>query len=182
MLFDGTPSPLLLHTSGQVAAIVPYATAGDTVNVQVVYQNVVSNPFPVPLGSSAPAFFTADSSGSGRAAALNQDFTPNSPQNPAHSGNVVIFYATGEGLTLPAGVDGQPAVVPLPAPVLSVKVTIGGQPAIVQYAGAAPGLVAGVLQVNAVIPSGIVPGNTVPVTMTVGGTATQTGISIAAIQ
>jgi uncharacterized protein (TIGR03437 family) len=37
---------------------------------------------------------------------------------------------------------------------LPVSVTIGGQAAQVLYAGAAPGQVAGVLQINAVVPDG----------------------------
>ncbi len=40
-----------------------------------------------------------------------------------------------------------------PAPVLPVSVTIDGLPAQVLYAGAAPGLVAGVLQINVVVPA-----------------------------
>ena len=40
-----------------------------------------------------------------------------------------------------------------PAPQLAVSVLIGGQPAQVEFAGEAPGFVAGVLQVNAVIPT-----------------------------
>jgi uncharacterized protein (TIGR03437 family) len=34
-------------------------------------------------------------------------------------------------------------------------VTIGGQPATVGYQGAAPGLVAGVMQINAQVPAGV---------------------------
>jgi uncharacterized protein (TIGR03437 family) len=43
----------------------------------------------------------------------------------------------------------------LPSPVLPVSVKIGGKPAQVTYAGAAPQGVAGFLQVNVVIPSGV---------------------------
>ncbi len=44
---------------------------------------------------------------------------------------------------------------------------IGGLPAQIQYAGAAPNLVSGVLQVNAVIPAGLGPGDQ-PVVVKVG--------------
>jgi uncharacterized protein (TIGR03437 family) len=40
-------------------------------------------------------------------------------------------------------------------PVAPVSLTIGGQPAKILYAGAAPFLVSGVLQVNAIVPEGI---------------------------
>ena len=40
-------------------------------------------------------------------------------------------------------------------PIAKVSATIGGQPAQIQYAGEAPGLVSGLIQVNAVVPSNI---------------------------
>jgi uncharacterized protein (TIGR03437 family) len=63
--------------------------------------------------------------------------------------------------------------------VAAVSVDIGGQPAAVQYAGAAPGLMPGVLQVNAQIPSGVSAGSSVPVHITVGGTRSQDGVTLA---
>jgi len=58
-----------------------------------------------------------------------------------------------------------------------VTVSIGGQPAQVLYAGAAPGLVAGVMQVNVRIPDGIGTG-VVPVILQVGGAASPTGVTL----
>jgi uncharacterized protein (TIGR03437 family) len=51
-----------------------------------------------------------------------------------------------------------------------VSVTIGGQTATVSYQGAAPGFVAGVMQINAQVPMGVTPGPAVPVTISVGNT------------
>jgi uncharacterized protein (TIGR03437 family) len=48
-----------------------------------------------------------------------------------------------------------------------VTVQIGGQPATVLYAGAAPDLVAGVFQINVQVPTGLQAGNQ-PVVVTVG--------------
>ena len=62
------------------------------------------------------------------------------------------MYATGEGLTNPPGIDGQITGATLAEPMLPVEVTLGGEPVTVLYAGAAPGLVAGVFQVNILIP------------------------------
>ena len=63
----------------------------------------------------------------------------------------------------------------LPAPTQKVSVRVGGPPGIgkeaaIAYAGAAPGLVAGVLQINAVIPPDAPSGN-VPIQVTVGSTS-----------
>jgi uncharacterized protein (TIGR03437 family) len=86
---------------------------------------------------------------------------------------------TGAGLTNPAGVDGQPGAAPLPKPVAPIAVTIGGVSAAVQYAGQAPGAVAGVIQINAQIPSGIQAGNAVPVVVQAGSVPTQAGVTVA---
>ncbi len=61
---------------------------------------------------------------------------------------------------------------------LPVTVTIGGLPAKMLYAGAAPGLVAGVVQINVVIPQGIAGGD-VPAEVTIGGLGSQAGVTVA---
>jgi uncharacterized protein (TIGR03437 family) len=61
-----------------------------------------------------------------------------------------------------------------------VAVTIGGVQALILYAGEAPGLIAGVLQVNAVVPAGTAAGNQ-PVVLTVGGVSSSSAVT-AAIQ
>jgi uncharacterized protein (TIGR03437 family) len=64
---------------------------------------------------------------------------------------------------------------------LPVSVTIGGRSAQVAYAGAAPGFVAGVLQLNVKIPEDLlVSGPTaVPIIVTVGGVTSQPGVAVA---
>jgi uncharacterized protein (TIGR03437 family) len=51
---------------------------------------------------------------------------------------------------------------------LPVSVTVGGIEAQVDYAGAAPFLVAGVLQVNAVVPTSLTAGGAQEVRLTIG--------------
>jgi uncharacterized protein (TIGR03437 family) len=58
-------------------------------------------------------------------------------------------------------------------------VLIGGQPATVAYKGAAPGDVAGVIQMNVTVPAGIAPGAAVPVSFTVGSKTSPSGVTIA---
>jgi uncharacterized protein (TIGR03437 family) len=62
---------------------------------------------------------------------------------------------------------------------LPVTATIGGQNATVLYQGAAPGLVAGVSQINVQVPSGVTPGPAVPVTITVGGAPSLNTVTMA---
>ena len=73
-------------------------------------------------------------------------------------GAFISLYATGEGQTSPAGLDGKVDASTPPKPVLPVTVTIGGIPSFVQYAGGVPGQIAGLMQVNVQIPSGVQPG------------------------
>jgi uncharacterized protein (TIGR03437 family) len=54
-----------------------------------------------------------------------------------------------------------------------VTVTIGGQTATVQFAGLSPGFV-GLYQVNVQIPTGLAPGNSVPLVITQAGIASNT--------
>ena len=168
--FNGVPAPMIYTWATQVAAIVPYEITGTAAQVTVTYQGQTSAAFSVPIASSAPGIFTLNSTGQGQAAAINQDgVTVNSAATPAKMGDIISLYATGEGQTTPAGVDGKPASVPYPKPILPVWVTVGGQNATVIYAGGAPGLVAGLMQVNVQIPAGFQAGSAVPVALQVDG-------------
>jgi uncharacterized protein (TIGR03437 family) len=147
--------------------------------MQVISQGQRSNSVTLPVNIVAPGIFTIDSSGHGPGAISNQDGTTNSPTNPASIGSFVFVYATGEGQTVPGGADGKPGDFPAPRPLQSVTASVGGINAPVQYAGGVTGLVAGVLQVNVQIPQGVIPGNSVPIVLTIGGTSTQSNVTLA---
>jgi uncharacterized protein (TIGR03437 family) len=176
VLFNGKAAPLVYASSGIVAAIVPYSVDGlSSVPVTVSFGGRVSRAATVPVAPTAPGIFTSDASGSGQGAVLNQDGNLNSTSNPARIGSIITLYATGEGQTSPGGVDGKLATDPtLPAPVQNVSVKIGGLPGVLTYYGAAPTLVAGVMQVNVQIPAGFAPSNSIPVVLTVGGVISPT--------
>ena len=181
ILFDGIPAPIVYATATQCSAVIPYFGATNpTTHVQVEYQGVRSEPFQITVSATAPGLFTADSSGKGQASATDSDgVTSNSPSSPAHPGSVVILWATGEGLTDPPGVDGRLAVGVVPKPLAAVSVNIGGLPATVQYAGAAPGEMPGLFQINAQIPANVQPGDKVPVHVTVGTGTSVDGVTLA---
>jgi uncharacterized protein (TIGR03437 family) len=180
VLFNGIPAPLVFVSAKQISAAVPYFGAiGATTNVQVEYQGVRSDPFSVTVSPTAPGLFTANASGSGQGSILNQDNTVNSAANPAATGSVVILWATGEGVTDPPGVDGRPAAQVQPKPVAPVSVNIGGYPATVLYAGAAPGYMPGVLQINAQMSPNVQAGNAVPVHIAIGGASSQDSVTLA---
>ncbi|MSV28382.1 MAG: hypothetical protein EXQ52_06505 [Bryobacterales bacterium] len=169
VLFGATAAPLIYTQARQVAAIVPYSVAGTTTAVTVVFNGTASNAVTMNVAASVPALFTLNGAGTGAVAALNSDGTINGDSNPANRGSIVTLFGTGEGPTIPAGVDGQINAGPtFPLPVLPVAVTIGGQPGTVTYAGGAGGAVAGLLQINVRVPDNVTAGSNVPVTATLG--------------
>ncbi len=180
VLFDGTPAPLLYSAPNQVNAIAPYSIRNKaSTQLQVVQQGQPLAALSIPVVAAAPAIFTVDGSGVGPGAILNQDYSVNSPSNPAAAGSAIMIFATGAGQTNPPGVDGQLAAAPLPQPVLPVSVQIAGLDAQVLYAGAAPGLIAGMLQVNCLVPLDSPSGLTVPIVLTIGTTPSQSPVTLA---
>jgi uncharacterized protein (TIGR03437 family) len=181
VLFDGVPAPIIYAGATQISAVVPYFGATKaTTHVQVEYQGVRSESLAIPVAATAPGLFSADFTGKGQGAIFNQDgITRNGSASPASPGSIVTIWGTGEGITNPPGVDGRAAIDVLPKPVASVSVDIGGLPASITYAGAAPGVIPGVFQINAQIPDGVQPGNQVPVHVVIGGKSSQDGLTIA---
>lgn len=180
VLFDGIPGPMVWASASQVNAIVPFGLTNPSTQVQVQYQDGISDPFNMTVAPSTPGIFSLDGSGAGQAIVLNQDGSVNSQDNPAPAGSVITLYATGAGQFNPPLADGSVVTADnLPAPVLPVSVRIGGRDAVVQYAGGAPNDVAGVLQVNVQIPSSPLSGPAVPVTLRIGDGTSQSNITIA---
>jgi trimeric autotransporter adhesin len=183
--FNGVAAPLLYASANQVAAVAPFGLTGPSAQVIVTYQGQSSVPATIQVVPSAPGLFTADGSGTGQAAAINEDGTINSASNPAPIGSVISLYATGVGQTSPAGVDGQVSTSPLARLTLPVQVYIGQNhlllsQAQLQYAGPAPGEIAGLMQINVPLIGGLTTGSAVPVAIIVGsGTVSQSSVTIA---
>lgn len=163
--FEGFPAPLFFVRDDQINAQVPYEVGGrSSVTLRVRYRGQNSRARTVQIVPAAPSIVTIDGDIT-RAVILNQDGSVNSAANPARAGEIVVFFATGEGATNPEGITGRPAAPPLPVPAAPVVVRIGGAVAQTRYAGAAPGFV-GLLQVNAIVPP-VAPGR-VPVVLSIG--------------
>jgi uncharacterized protein (TIGR03437 family) len=178
VFFDGVAAPLVYAASGQVSAVVPFGVA-DRSSTQMTIANGGETSANATLGlsPSAPGVFTVNASGSGPGAILNQDGTVNGEDNPAAAGSVVALFLTGAGATNPPSTDGTLGTNALATLTLPVSVTIGGQPAQVTYAGSAPGLLAGVAQINTEVPNGLVAGS-VQVLVAVGGAKSQSGVTL----
>jgi uncharacterized protein (TIGR03437 family) len=169
--FDNTPAPLLYAQAGQINAIVPFEVQGSSTAMTVEYNGTTYGPLALPVNTTIPGIFSVDGSGARQAAVRNQDGSLNSASNPAAKGSVISIYATGAGLMNVPTTDGAITSLtpPFPATQLSIGVEIGGVPATIQYSGAAPGLVAGAIQVNAYVPQSAPSGAGVPIVLSVGG-------------
>jgi uncharacterized protein (TIGR03437 family) len=157
--FDGTPAPLLWVQDAQINVVAPWSlTPGRTTQVCVSNTSVKTNCLTWPVAQTDPGVFTVDGY---FAAALNQDGTVNSANNPAAPGSIVAVFATGLGPITPPQADGTLVGLPLPNNVLPIAVETVSLPFgspfssgtvitrfAVTYAGPAPYLVAGVSQIN----------------------------------
>lgn len=182
VLFNSIAAPLLYVSATQINAIVPMALAGSSnVSIQVIYLGTAGNTLTEPVQTANPGVFSYDHTGAGPGAILNQDYSLNTGNNPAVRGSsAILIYCTGTGLTNPPGSDGvlTGLTQPFPTVVAPVSVTIGGVAAQVVYDGAAPGSIAGLTQINAMVPANV-PAGVLPVVVTVGGVSSQGGITVA---
>lgn len=107
-------------------------------------------------------------------AILNADGSINSTSNPAKPGDLISLFGTGGGPANLRGVTGGywgPGANPLA--MTPVNVQIGGVSSQVLYAGAAPGLLSGIFQIDVQIPPGlhsaVLGGPSFEVTVGIGG-------------
>jgi uncharacterized protein (TIGR03437 family) len=177
VFIHGIEAYLTLSWNTQLNVLVPIGlpTSG-TVDIRVEYNGTASLETTLGLAPAAPGIFT-QAFGPGQAWIGNQDFTFNSPDNPAARRSFVSFFVSGPGLTNPAMTDGQhPPAGTFPAPQLEVRATVGGVPANVVFAGM---IYAGVLQVNIQIPQDAPVGSAVVLQIEIGGIASRSGVTMA---
>jgi uncharacterized protein (TIGR03437 family) len=184
VLFSGIAAPVIYASNSQVSAVAPYEMASvANAPVSIEYLGGTSNADRLSLAVTVPGLFAQNSAGSGPGAILNQDNSLNGPSHPAAKGSIVQVFLTGEGQTNPPSVTGTITSVSLPppqvtpAPVQPIQVWIGGQPANYTYAGEAPGMVAGVMQLNVQIPANALSG-ALSIQVKIGQTMSQSGITI----
>jgi uncharacterized protein (TIGR03437 family) len=141
--FGGYPAPLFYALANQINAQVPWELAGQTsTTVQITYPGVASTVTPVVLTPSLPGIFYIN----------NSDGSRNSPSNPAAPGDFIAIYGTGGGTLNPTGITGQFWGTQLSTLMLPVSAAVGGEDAIVLYAGSAPTRESGFFQSNVLLP------------------------------
>ncbi len=173
----GRAAPLIYVSSGQINCQLPFELAGQTsVPVVVESDGVSSSPVMLSLAASAPGIFTLTVSGRTQGAVLNENDSLNTTSNPARSGEVIQVFATGQGAVTnaPATGAGAPAS-PLATTPATPVVLVGGVQALVLFSGLTPGYV-GLWQVNARVPSGVTPGDSVTLQIVHNGAISNTAM------
>jgi uncharacterized protein (TIGR03437 family) len=164
LLVNGQPVPLLAITPWQINAHLPQTVPPGVATFQLRYTGFPQSPLvSAEVRSFSPANFAfpftrgrlyysqaaAFHAGTGVAADMD---------NPAVAGEILEIYGLGLGVTVPAVDAGVPSPASPPAVASHMpRVQIGGRDAVITFAGLAPGL-AGVYQVNAIVPGGLSPG------------------------
>jgi uncharacterized protein (TIGR03437 family) len=142
VLLGGKAVPLYYVSSTQVNLQVPAGQPAGQVLTEVRVGGQVRSRGPLTVIPTAPGIF----------AIANRDGRVNTANVPAHPGEVLHIYATGQGAVIPAVDDGVAAPVqPLATSPNLPNVFLGGRQLTVLYNGLAPGF-AGVWQIDVMIP------------------------------
>jgi uncharacterized protein (TIGR03437 family) len=165
LLVNGENVPVEAVTPWQINAQLPQSTPPGNATFQVVSNGVRSNTVAEQIPSSAAAVFAFSEQGAQagtsywQAAAFHAGTgTPADLTHPAAAGEILETYGSGLGQTNPTVPAGEPSPAsPLAWAIVTPQVTIGSQPARVAFAGLVPGL-AGIYQINVVVPDGLTPG------------------------
>jgi len=164
-LLLGESNGLLLHTTPQEMLIALPLDLTPGVTMPLVAHNGVQSAQPVDVRVvlAAPALFTLDGTGQGRAAALNESGFLNANVGAA-PGSVMTVFLSGLGRR----VLGEP---------VPVDVRVGGVPALIEYAGQAPGYWPGAGQINFRL-GAQTPAGEQPIEVFVGGRPSQPGVTV----
>jgi uncharacterized protein (TIGR03437 family) len=163
---NGTAAPLIYVGPFQIVFQIPYETGLGTASVVVVSNNTASASAPVTVQQAAPFILTY---GSNRAIVLNPNNSLNASGNGAKPASVLVAYLIGSGpLDNPIATGAPAPLLPLSQEKLNTRVLVNGSPAVVQFAGMAPGFV-GLVQINFVTPN-VAPGD-YPMQVTIGSAA-----------
>ena len=153
--------PVLYAQSRQINVVAPTdLTVGGSTSIEVTYKGQQFGTLFPAVTYANPGIFRLQVGQTAEALAMNQDWTLNSPSNPASRGAAVTVWATGYGNTAPACVSGglnDPRAEPLSSGV-NAMIYDGSEVYPVAYAGSSPTLVCGIVQVNFQIPVTASPG------------------------
>ncbi|MCC6590908.1 MAG: CHRD domain-containing protein [Bryobacterales bacterium] len=169
VVVDNAPIPLLAVSPTRIVAQMPFEAAIGGHPIEARFNGLVSAAKYVEVVAVAPLLFEYPNGVLGWA---NTAIPSTDMGVPVSGGSEIMLYATGLGQTSPGVTTGQPVASDMPYNTSPLTVTIGGQPARVRYAYAAPGMV-GLYQIGVQIPTGLKPGSQ-PVSLSLANTPSNT--------
>jgi uncharacterized protein (TIGR03437 family) len=170
VMVGGRPAHILLVTPSQLTVQLPDDAPTAASPLTVTVDNVQSQAVTINLDAFAPAFLSADGSGTGAGLFMTSAGAALGATTLAQPGDTLTGYAVGLGATNP----GPPTSA---NPTSSaVSVSIGGVPATTVFAGSMPGM-PGIYQVTFKVPAGVQ--GTLPVVLSVGGQSSNGSVTLA---
>jgi len=162
VLFNGVPMPLFYVSGTQVNAQVPFDAPIGQAGIAIRRGSLSSAVRPVTVAAVSPGIFTVNQSGAGAGLIVHAgNFSQVSPASPARAGEYLSIFCTGLGALQHPVPTGDVPPLPVPQVTAAPEVTIGGVPAVVTFAGVAPGFV-GLYQVNVQVAPGTPSGSEQP--------------------
>jgi uncharacterized protein (TIGR03437 family) len=156
---NGTPAGLFFASPNQINFQIPRATnaatngvQSDTALIEVFLDGQRIRAGVIQMAPAVPAFFTADGSGTGPAAALDAILNTPAPFSPRQANgqpNIISLYGTGFGN------DGTDITANIAS---AYEARLDGNPVTLQYVGPAPGF-PGLNQVNVILPANVPSGD-----------------------
>jgi uncharacterized protein (TIGR03437 family) len=183
---NGIAAPLFFVSPFQINLQIPWEVSGQSPVSLTVTSDIGVGVTSINFAGSAPGIFSLNQAGTGQGAipiASTGEFAapvgsvPGRASRPARRGEFVTIYCTGLGAVANRPFSGAAATDnPLSTTTTIPTVSFGGVPVPVTqgfFSGLAPGFV-GLYQVNVQVPQSAPTGNAVPVTLSMGGTTSNT--------
>jgi uncharacterized protein (TIGR03437 family) len=151
VLLNGSPIPLIYVSASQINAEIPAPIslgADDTACIQVINGSSTLPSFRVEVDTT---IFGVFQNADGSISAIDQDGSVNSASHPAQPGTVVSIWATGMNNPR-ATIDGA-VTIAANNWCGSCQFSVGTVTETAAYAGAAPGLIDGAMQINLTVPT-----------------------------
>ena len=172
VFFNGIQAWMTLASDGQLNAVVPYGISGHA-DVTVEFSGKTGSAFPVTVTDSSPGIFTWQTGLGAAVITVNGASAVNPKTNPVARGDVISFWATGQGPVTPGGQDGE-VISGSKRLMLPYRVTIGGVDAPVQFIGLT---YTGVTQVNVLVPPNA-PTGVDELLLAIGNAVSRSGVTI----
>ncbi len=167
-LIGSAKAPLYFLSSGQINLQIPFeVTATEQLPIVLSVNNALTLPQMLAIVPTTPGVLSMDDgpnssspqNGAHIIAQHSSDYSLVTSTNPAKPGEYLIIYLVGMGATNPPVASGAASPSLPPAAVTSQPtVTVGSQPATVEFAGLTPGFV-GLYQINFQVPAGAASGS-----------------------